>query len=681
MNFATDLRAGWNAATPRRQMLTLAAVVAIAAVLPYLNALGNQFAYDDNFIVLKNARVHDWRQWRQIWLTPYWPQLGNVLGLYRPLTIFLFAVQWAVGGGSPWLFHLVNILLHGIVSVLLFLLLCRIAPRLPAAFGAIIFAVHPLHTEAVANIVGQAELTAAAFGLGACLVHAARPDGTAVSWTRRAAITLLYALALLAKESAVMIPGLLVLLDFIQRRVQLDARGIRRYAADMAMVVFLCTAVLVSYLILRFDALGGTLIGLDAGPGFPYLKEHRLLNAFRAFPEYLRLLFWPADLTIDYAPATIFAVESLTLMSAFGAIMLAGMVVLGATTPWIPVAGGAAAWFLISISPVSNLFFPIGVLIAERTLYMPSAAVAVLIALVAPGLAAATRSQKRVLAAAFACAIIALAGRTWTRNPVWMNSTTVQNKLFEDHPESYHAQWAQALSAWDRSQFEQAEFWWKLAFKTYPRDSGMLTTYGGFLTAIGKDSEALPLVERSHEIHAFMPNTKALLAYLYLTHRRFPEALEVLGQAEAQNFPATITNAIRAYAYQGMGQTERAANVWGQTARRITISKWLAHAYHARGLAFLGQDARAVDAIELGLKVVPDSASAQVLIALRKAVEDGCYQTVDPVRMDDLYGPPQTPSCDPLGSWFDRMASVQGATFSQFAIPRRLRPVANRPPI
>src|SRR5690606_23003950 len=136
----------------------------------YANALANGFALDDVYIIQRNPRVHDLSNLRDIWLTPYWPWSGRELGLYRPGTIFLYAVQWAIGEGAAQAFHVMNLLLHALASVLVFVLLRRLVSDIPALAGALIFAVHPVHAEAVANVVGQAEIVAAIAVLAACLV-------------------------------------------------------------------------------------------------------------------------------------------------------------------------------------------------------------------------------------------------------------------------------------------------------------------------------------------------------------------------------------------------------------------------------------------------------------------------------------------------------------------------------
>jgi hypothetical protein len=166
-----------------------------------------------------------------------------------------------------------------------------------------------------------------------------------VSWPRRAALLVLFAVGIAAKESAVVLPGLLVLTDLAQGRVELSRRGLLRYADALLLPVFLMVAAFGCYLVVRVDVLGGALLGVDAGPQLPYLKEHRVLNALRAFPEMIRLLFFPQDLTADYAPAVVLPVTTLTPMAALGLLLLAGLAALALLTPWLPAAGFAAGWF------------------------------------------------------------------------------------------------------------------------------------------------------------------------------------------------------------------------------------------------------------------------------------------------------------------------------------------------
>ena len=142
----------------------LTLTVALFALGAAASSLGNGFALDDLPLVQQNPRV---RQLAPPWTylaQTYWPP-GRGPALYRPLTVAGFAVQWSLGRGAPLAFHLTNMMLYLLVALLVLAVARRLLP-LPAAFGtALLFAVQPVHAEAVGSVVGQAELWAALFSL------------------------------------------------------------------------------------------------------------------------------------------------------------------------------------------------------------------------------------------------------------------------------------------------------------------------------------------------------------------------------------------------------------------------------------------------------------------------------------------------------------------------------------
>lgn len=667
-------------AVPR---LALLALCAAAAAVVYLNSLRNGFALDDVYIVQLNQRVHDLRNWRDVLFTPYWPFFGEKLGLYRPIAIFAYAVQWAIGGGAPWAFHLTSILLHVVVTVLCFFLLEKLTATMPAFVGALLFAVHPLHTEAVANIVGQAELIAAAAVIGACIVHASRPPGVAVSWPRRSALLLLFLIAIATKESAVVLPALLISCDFAQRRATLTMRGMATYADALIMPVFLLTAGLALYLIVRFDVLGGALIGTDAGPTLPFLREqYRVLNALRAFPEFFRLLFFPQDLAADYSPAMILPVESLTLMTVIGALLLLAVVVLALLTPWLPAVGFPAAWFLISIVTVSNLFFPIGVLIAERTLYLPSFAFCALLAFgwqhAAP---TASRLSRRLAPVALIIATIALGFRTWVRNPDWASTPALLFSMIRDHPESYRAQWVHATWMWQRGNVEQARYHFELAYRIYPRDSQFLSEYGNFLVSDGQTARAVDILETSFAMHDYVPRTASLLAYAYLVVQRYDDALRTAQYAQQIGAEPANTLPIIAYAYEGLGDRNAATGAWRVALRYTELGNWSTWSFLARTLALSRFDEEALSALARARPLASDATALAVLRELELAIRSGCYhagpEPGDSAAFRSLGGRPTAiPLCDPLRRVFTADTAVQNANPLHNA-----RPAAVPPPL
>jgi hypothetical protein len=138
------------------------AIVALIALAASVTSLGNGFVYDDLPIIANNRQVHDLSTWWTLFGSSYWPaQYGE--SLYRPVSMLSYAVQWAIGNGNPLAFHSVSVVLYILLSIAVLLLLRELLDEPAALAGAALFAAHPLHTEAVANVVGQAELLA---GLG-----------------------------------------------------------------------------------------------------------------------------------------------------------------------------------------------------------------------------------------------------------------------------------------------------------------------------------------------------------------------------------------------------------------------------------------------------------------------------------------------------------------------------------
>ena len=654
----------------------LPAIVAVAAIAVYANSLLNGFALDDVFIVQGNPRVHSPASLADIWLTPYWAFAGVELGLYRPGIIFLYAVQWVAGAGEPWLFHAVSVLLHAAASVLVFVLLRRLADTVPAFVGALVFAAHPIHTEAVANIVGQAEIVAAIAVLGACIVHSGRAPGLAVSWPRRIVISVLFALALVTKESAVVLPALLVIVDFAQRRVQPTARGMASYADALLMPLFLLAATLAFYLIVRYDVMGGALIGVNAAPSMPYLREeYRILNALRVFPEFIRLLFLPLDLAADYSPAAILPVETVRPLVLLGALLLMGLVALALLTPWLPRAGFPAAWFLISILTVSNLFFPIGVLIAERTLYLPSVAVSALVAFAwqaaGPRLDPARRRRLVLLTAAV---LLALGVRTWVRNPVWASTDTVWASMLRDQPRSYRTQWLYAVKLWRADRLEQAATHFEFAYRLYARDSQLLTEYANLMMAQRRFADALPMLERAQQMNPGIVRNSVTLMHAYMALGRYPDAIDIAELARRTGAPPLATMPVRAFSHQQLGNLNEAIAAWTLAVHYSPTTSWQLHGHLARALAGHGLTDRALASIDSARAALPDSAAHAVMTSVERAVRAGCYRArVSAARADGSFPlPPDQPlgiECDELGHWFDYLVPGQNANVSQNASP------------
>jgi tetratricopeptide (TPR) repeat protein len=449
--------------SPRAGALAAAAL----AFLVYINSLGNGFALDDLHVVFNNEAIHSAESLPGALASPYWPgELGRAQGLWRPATTAVMGLTWILSAGSPFAFHLLNVLLHSAASATVVLVLARFTSVGAAALAGILFAVHPVHVEAVANVVGLGEVLSAFLFLLACLVwidgspapsnsEAAASGGTEPTGPPRQPFTvpgpsrlllvaLLYAGAFLAKESAVVLPAVLLLLD--AGRYGISLRELTSYARPRLGAWAILGVTAAAILSARYVVLWGLASPLPP-PGASLLAEiPRIMTVAGAWPEYFRLLLFPVSLSSDYGPPLLPIVSVWTWRGVLGtALVLATLSISLCLCRWprgnvgVRIVPLGVAWFCLTLAPVSNLLFLSGVLLAERTLYLPSVGFAM-----AAGWAlfSLPSGRNQVRSVAIALVVVLLAGRTLARNPVWASTDTVMTRLILEHPEAGRAQWA-----------------------------------------------------------------------------------------------------------------------------------------------------------------------------------------------------------------------------------------------
>lgn len=428
--------------TDRRSALLLVGVVAVAV---YLNSLPNLFAYDDLHIIQNNTAIHSLETLPGALIQPYWTgHYGRELGLWRPVATALFGIQWILSDGQPLLFHVVNVAMHAAASLLVVLLLLELMPLAAAFAGGLVFAVHPVHVEAVSNVIGLSELISTACVLGACLVHIR--GGERSTWSTSLGVGLLYALGIGSKESAITLPALILLVDAARRHV--DFAELPRYIGHRWKVYGVMLVVSLAMLAGRYAILGSI-----AAPFAPLgadllLEIPRIWTLGEIWLHYVRLWVFPLDLASDYSPGVIPISFQWGLDNTIGAGLALSVLAL-ALVAWRrpPMESGrdtartaafGVVWFMIAISPTSNTLFLSGILLSERTLYLPSV-----------GLAAATgwlivrvaRERKRAAWVGLTVIVMLSSVRVWTRNPTWRDTLTVLATLMEDYPHSGRTQW------------------------------------------------------------------------------------------------------------------------------------------------------------------------------------------------------------------------------------------------
>ncbi len=421
-------------------------MLVVLCLVAYANGMTGTFSYDDKAIIRDNPRIHSPQRVGEIFSTPYFGGPRGSGTAYRPVLLLSYAVQWWVHGRVPEAFHFVNVLLHAAATLLLGALLVRAGVTRAAAWlASLFFAVAPIHVEAVTSLVGRGETLAAVFALA--FVHvalrAARPP-----WRpgRLALALLLYGLGVLTKESAAVAPALLFLL--LAWSEPGGALGTRlRVALRRGLPAFAgAAAVLGGVFALRAWVLGGILRARETGifevenPLAPLAPAPRALNASLLLLRYAGRTLFPLHLSADESAWSIRIARGVSLPGAAAAALLlvAAALALRRLAHGSPAALGVL-FFGVAFLPTANVLYPIGTVFGERTAYLPSAGLCLLLAAVCSRGVRELHDlapRRRVAAASIA---LAFAGRTVIRSPVWWSDSAIFANSVRTSPESAKA--------------------------------------------------------------------------------------------------------------------------------------------------------------------------------------------------------------------------------------------------
>ena len=430
------------------------ALVALAAIVVYSNTLSYGAAWDDSRFVFASGATQGVAEIPAMFRTPLLRDMPPGRAVYRPLTSSSYALDWSLGGGQARFFHWSNVALHALVSGLVALLLFRLgATALAAGLGGMVFAVHPVHVEAVANIAGRSELLVGLFGVSAALVYLGLGPGLARG--RSLAVLLLLWAATLSKEHGIMVPAVLVAVEAL--RPGAEGSPFRRVLGRWPLWLGM-GAVVAVYMGARRVVLG-TFTTVDVAPFIEVLPSwQRVTTAVANWTQYARLHVFPLDLSVDYGPAII--LPSTPAHLAFWSGVATAALAL-ALAVWAyrkhRLATLGLAWFATVMFPSSNLLVPIAQWMAERFFYLPSVglsmAVAALVMWTRTGLDA---RELRIASVGALLALALLTARSWTRNQTWVDTGTVIATLIAEHPEAFRAQWFVGRLYFEQGRVEEA---------------------------------------------------------------------------------------------------------------------------------------------------------------------------------------------------------------------------------
>ena len=500
----------------RARWWLLASALVLLALAASAVGIANGFTYDDVYVVQRNPALHSLEKWWRLFAQSYWPETWGGDG-YRPMTMLLFALEWAVGRGASWVFHAVNVVLYSATTVAMFWLASAMLPVRVAWLASALFAVHPVHVEAVASTVGQSELTVGllltvATGL---YLHGratqTAPGAPVLSRASMTWISLGYLVALFAKEHAIVLPALLLAGE---ATVVNDARPMRARLVALRPFMLVLALIAVGYIGVRALVKNGEISGFQPFIVFQALGMsygNRVLTMLGAVPEWVRLLLWPARLSTEYAPPYVNVAQGPAVWQLPGLLLLLGVLGLGLALARrgrpASVASFGIAWLCVTLLPTSNFIIPAGIILAERTLFLPSLGAMLALGATAPFVARAlsqrfgdARARAILATAGIGTILIAGAWRSTTRTQIWRDNDTLFKQAVLDVPESYRAHYMLGAWSFERGRKLEGEQHYRRAIHLFPYDPFMSYNLAQQYQFAGIIRGAIPMYRWTFEI-------------------------------------------------------------------------------------------------------------------------------------------------------------------------------------
>lgn len=530
--------------------LTPLVAAVVLTAMAYANALGGEFVFDDLFLVKDAKYIRSFEAFGRTLTTMGSPEGAG----YRPLRTFTHVLEYQVFGLRPWGYHLTNLCLHVLICVLIFFLARRLGlSRLASLAGMAVFAVHPVHTEAVTYISGRRDLLYAVFYVAGMLTYI-----KGVQENRRTlvlATLLLYGLSVFSKETGITLPAVLYLWDVLVHSSK-ERSWWRRLVDPMrSQPVFwgILWAGALAFFLYR-----GVLVPRTLNPSWwGQSMVTNFATVFAVHGRYLAVQIWPVDLQADYtlnafALARSFADPRTVVSMIIVALTLVLAALMVRTAP-LATLGVLAYW--VMLLPVSHII-PHHELAAEHHLYVASTGLCLALG---AGVVALGRRHRWAGLSAGVALLVAFIALTLARNEDWRteealwadtvarapdcaraNLNLAAIRLDQGRLDEAEAMLRRSLRNVDyprsraylgtiytrRGEYEHADRILSSAYRRYPEDRMVIRYYALNLRSMGKEKQARKILRQGLTKHPKDPHLHFLMAGSYVMSDMPEQALE-----------------------------------------------------------------------------------------------------------------------------------------------------------
>jgi tetratricopeptide (TPR) repeat protein len=432
------------------------ALLILLTFIVYSNTFDNGFVWDDTKLIAENVKVHYLKYIPQFFTRDYFDRAsapshsGLAQQYWRPLVLLSFSVDYFFWGQNPLGYHLTSVAFHTLNAILVLMVLGAIPKTRPVAwYASLIFALHPLDTNVVAFISGRTDLLATTFFLLTCVFFLRYISLERSGYPAIPGIALCFSLSLMAKESFLVAPLLLLLLA-----AYVSPRSKRRVAEA------LCASLAILAVFFIYRSAADIPLG-DWRAALRHVSARTLLAVAESFTLYGRLFLLPIGLHLERFLSVPPRVTPGALSSAF--LLVAATLMAVRSFRRRNRNGFFFLWFLLALLPVSNIL-PIypglaatQIHIGEHLLYLPSIGLSGLLASV--WLAALNRrtAPSLLIRTAGVSVLIAFGALTYAHNEYWQNELTFYEETVRTSPTSSRILLNLGLSYAQQRRYDEAE--------------------------------------------------------------------------------------------------------------------------------------------------------------------------------------------------------------------------------
>lgn len=445
--------------------------ILLAAIGIYAGSLGYSFTYDDYHYIVDSEYIKGWRAFFSIFGSGYLSLLPENLDMTRPFMPFSLTVDYTFWGLNPAGYRLTNIILHALNSVLIYTLASYISRGWVPLTASLLFALHPVHTEAVVGITFREDLLVTFFYLSSLICYirfanGSRGGGYILS-------LLLFFIALLSKEMAVTLPLVLLAYDYF-----FGLRGKRKWYRYLPYLGLIPLYLWLLYIVY-------------SNPPTPPAYHGNILDISTVLAGYFKLLVFPFNLSVDYDIAS--SSNSWTFIFLIISIFASVLYILKSEDK---TGSLCIAFFFITLIPVLNIV-PTFRLIADRFLYLPSAGFCIFIAVIFYRIIPEKASWRKLYFLGPAAILLFYAATAMDRGRVWQNDLTLWSDVLKKSPQSVRA----------------------------------YTAIGAYYIKEGKDDEAFPFLQKSIELRPDYDKGYYNLGVVYLRKGNTDAAITAMKKA------------------------------------------------------------------------------------------------------------------------------------------------------